>query len=113
MKRTLILIAAVVMTTMAWAVPARREPFNVVQPNGDTLSVRLVGDERWHAHFTEDGYLIQQNEKGYYCYAKWGETYTDKYGIERRKVVVTRKKAHNEGARCACEKRWLKKNGGK
>lgn len=99
------------MAVVMYAVPARKEPFQVVQPNGDTLTIRLIGDERWHAHLTEDGYLIAQDEKGYYCYAQWGKSYTDKFGLERREVVITRRKAHDEGKRCSCEKRWLRKKG--
>ena len=92
------------------AVPAKRTPFNVVQPNGDTLTVRLVGDERWHAHYTADGYLIAQNKKGYYCYAKWGKEQPDRDGVMRKYPKPTCKKAHNTDGRKACETRWLKRH---
>ncbi|MCQ2334283.1 MAG: hypothetical protein MJZ89_00425 [Paludibacteraceae bacterium] len=89
-----------------WAVPARREPFQRVQPNGDTLTVRLIGDEHWHAMYTEDGYLVCEDEQGYLCYAKWApipEEATD----YRRKAVPTRKRAKDADKRTCCEKRWL------
>ncbi len=92
------------------AVPAKRTPFEVVQPNGDTLTVRLVGDERWHAHYTADGYLIAQNKKGYYCYAKWGKEQADRNGVMRQYAKPTCKKAHDANKRKKCENRWLKRH---
>ena len=42
-----------------------------VQPNGDTIYVRLHGDERKHWMTLEDGVtLVKENKKGYICYAK-------------------------------------------
>ena len=52
----LLLSAALVAT----AVPARRDPFTIVQPDGTELTVRLVGDEHSHCYLTEDGYLLME-----------------------------------------------------
>ena len=42
-----------------------------VQPNGDTVYVRLHGDERKSWMTLEDGKtLVKENKKGYICYAK-------------------------------------------
>jgi len=115
MKRTLTILGMLaIMATIitAVAVPARRDPFTVTQPNGDSLTIYLVGDERWHANYTEDHIMIVQDEKGWWRYAQYtGETYTDRGGIERKAVKATRRKAHNEAKRCACEKRWIKRHG--
>jgi len=89
-----------------WAVPADPRPMPVVQPNGDTLIVRLQGDERFHFRVTEDGYLIAENAKGYLCYAQWKEQ-TDPMGNTRKTAVPTRKVARNEACRTRCQKRWL------
>ena len=52
-------------------VPAYPGPIERVQPNGDTIHVRLHGDERQHWITLEDGKtLVQENKKGYICYAK-------------------------------------------
>ncbi len=52
-------------------VPARPGVIERVQPNGDTIHVRLHGDERQHWMTLEDGKtLVQENKKGYICYAK-------------------------------------------
>jgi hypothetical protein len=75
MKR-LILILAIGCGLLAIAqkparVPARPGVVERVQPNGDTIRVRLYGDERQHWMTLEDGKtLVAENKKGYICYAK-------------------------------------------
>ena len=75
MKR-LILILAIGCGLLAIAqkparVPARPGVIERVQPNGDTIRVRLQGDERQHWMTLEDGNtLVAENKKGYICYAK-------------------------------------------
>lgn len=104
MKRFILSIFSCIVCGIAlWAVPANPRPMPVVQPNGDTLIVRMQGDERFHFRVTEDGYLIAQNAKGYYCYAKWSEPADG----GRKQAVPTRKKARNEADRSKCQKRWL------
>ena len=52
-------------------VPAYQGVIERIQPNGDTVYVRLHGDERRHWMTLEDGKtLVQENKKGYICYAK-------------------------------------------
>jgi hypothetical protein len=52
-------------------VPAYQDVIERVQPNGDTVYVRLHGDERRHWMTLEDGKtLVKENKKGYICYAK-------------------------------------------
>ena len=52
-------------------VPAYQGVIERVQPNGDTVYVRLHGDERKHWMTLEDGKtLVKENNKGYICYAK-------------------------------------------
>ncbi len=52
-------------------VPARPGVIERIQPNGDTIRVRLHGDERQHWMTLEDGKtLVVENKKGYICYAK-------------------------------------------
>lgn len=112
MKRLFIFsILHIALCTMVLAVPARRGIHPMVQPNGDTLRVELIGDEVWHAYYTEDGYLVLQGEDGWWRYAKYSkETYTDRRGNERKKIVATRRKAQNEEQRSRCRKNWLKRH---
>lgn len=51
------------------AEPASDETFNLKQPNGSTVEVRLVGDEHFHIFETADGYILQKDVLGYYAYA--------------------------------------------
>lgn len=106
----LLAIAALTAFEMrSWAVPARPTPFEIIQPNGDTLVVRLHGDEHFHFYTTIDGLLIAKNDKDYYCYAVWKE-YTDEDGKTRKKAVAKRKVAKNEAERSKYEQRWIRRH---
>ncbi len=81
-------------------VPATPYPIEVAQPNGDTITIRLFGDERGSYRTTMDGYVIVENRRGYYCYAK-----------ENRKgeIVATYRRVRKEEDRRKCELRYLEK----
>lgn len=51
------------------AVPAIQTPITITQPDGSQLTILLRGDENFHFSLTPDGYLIQQNQSGYYVYS--------------------------------------------
>ena len=75
--RNLLLILAIGCGLLAVAqqkparVPAYRGVIERVQPNGDTVYIRLHGDERRHWMTLEDGKtLVKEDKKGYICYAK-------------------------------------------
>lgn len=75
--RNLLLILAIGCGLLAVAqqkparVPAYHGVIERVQPNGDTVYVRLHGDERRHWMTLEDGKtLVKEDKKGYICYAK-------------------------------------------
>ena len=76
MKRILFILAIVCgLAVMAQQKPARVPAYKGVvervQPNGDTVYVRLHGDERRHWLTLEDGEtLVKENKQGYICYAK-------------------------------------------
>ena len=52
-----------------FAVPAYPEPITYTQPNGETLTVTLKGDEFVKWAVSEDGYTLLYNKDGYFCYA--------------------------------------------
>ncbi|MCM1377404.1 MAG: M6 family metalloprotease domain-containing protein [Clostridium sp.] len=54
------------------AVKATPRPITVAQPDGSELTIRVMGDERFHAAYTLDGDLIMRNAEGYFCYATIG-----------------------------------------
>ena len=77
MKQLFIILSVACMASGVLAqqkparVPAYQGVIERVQPNGDTVYVRLHGDERMHWMTLEDGKtLVKENKKGYICYAK-------------------------------------------
>lgn len=87
-----ILLLAISVTLVAQQRPSRVPAYSGViervQPNGDTVYVRLHGDEHKHWMTLADGKtLVKENKKGYICYAK-----QKKNG----KVVATCKKVKQE-----------------
>lgn len=83
-------------------IPASPYPITRIQPDGDTLIIRLHGDERKHWATTEDGFVIQENSKGTLCYALLKKDGT---------VIASRKQAHNADKRTRCEQKYLKRKG--
>lgn len=78
-----------------WGVPAMPGVRTVQQPDGSTLSVILVGDERGNAYTTLDGRVIARNrDSGAFCYL-------DKSGLS---TVM----AHNPDLRTAQEQDFLR-----
>ncbi|MGM9804943.1 MAG: hypothetical protein ACI3Z7_00685 [Candidatus Aphodosoma sp.] len=55
MKHTVILLALLFAAIYAVAAPADPTPAKVTQPNGDTITIRLVGDEygSWYETSTD------------------------------------------------------------
>ena len=51
------------------AVPAYPYPIQYEQPNGETITIKLMGDEFVHWAETPDGYTILHNNDGFYVYA--------------------------------------------
>ena len=55
-----------VLSLSLWAVTATPYPFEVTLPNGQTMTVRLVGDE-YHAYYTTlDGTPLRRLDNGYF-----------------------------------------------
>ena len=95
------------LSAAALAVPANPRPMPYIQPNGDTITIRLVGDEHFHFTTTVDGVLIAKNDKGYFCYAKWKQV---KEGDKTYRVAKpTCRKAKDAAKRSKCEQRWVEK----
>ncbi len=70
MRKFLLLALLLMGVFAANAVPAWPEPYNVTQPDGTTLTLRLYGDEWQHITITNDGYTVVKNAQGYYVYAQ-------------------------------------------
>ncbi|MCL2434918.1 MAG: M6 family metalloprotease domain-containing protein [Lentimicrobiaceae bacterium] len=68
---SLVLLALLfIITPFLYAVPAIPHPVTFTQPNGDTLTVKIKGDERMNWHESMDGYTLLFNQAGYLSYAQ-------------------------------------------
>ena len=68
--RHILSCAALLSAIAVMAVPARRGIYTVTQPDGTTLRISKVGDERIHFDITEDGDLLYQADDGAFYYGK-------------------------------------------
>ena len=62
-----------VQTCFVFSIPAYPYPITYTQPNGDTLTIRIKGDERIHCCKTMDDYTLLRNKAGYLTYAQLDE----------------------------------------
>lgn len=69
MKRLQFFLCLLLLSESLLAVSAYRLPFNVPQPDGSTLTVRLFGDEHFHYYATMDTIPVMEDENGYFYYA--------------------------------------------
>ena len=90
MKKILIFITLVVLGVVnATAIPAKSILKNITQPDGSTVSVRLVGDEFAHFVLSVDSILLQEAANGGYFYAT----------MENGRLIPTDMLAHNPDER--------------
>ena len=69
MTIVLLFILFTISCTALFAVPANPRPVVITQPNGDTLTVKIKGDERINWYESTDGYTLLYNKAGYLSYA--------------------------------------------
>jgi len=69
-KLLILLALLLIITPFLYAVPAIPHPITFTQPNGDTLTVKIKGDERMNWHESMDGYTLLFNQAGYLSYAQ-------------------------------------------
>lgn len=81
-----------------WAVPALNKPFELVQPDGKSLTVRLHGDEFFNYYTTPDGYLLTEDRAGYMNYAE-----INAYGT----IISLGVRAHDQSERPFYEREFL------
>lgn len=83
----------------AWAIGAYPRPIVMRQPDGTTLLVRIQGDENYHFVTSSDGFFLQRDKKGYFCYVD--------YDLKTGKRTLTRQRAHNIDERTDAEKKVI------
>lgn len=94
----LLLILASILSSPTYAIKAYPHPITITQADGSTLTIRLHGDEFNRYRTTLDGYLIIENEQGFYDYA-----IVDENGI----IASTQRRARNADTRTSSDMRFL------
>ena len=97
MRKVLLALLCVMALHVARANQACPFPQAVTQPDGSTLTLRLVGDEFMSFSVTDDGYSVVKDAQGYYTYAKKVDG----------KLVATDVVAHDAGSRGSQELLYL------
>ena len=85
-----------------YARPAYRGTTRVVQPDGTSVTIRLVGDEYLHYNTTTDGYSLFCRDDGAYVYAQINE---------EGQLEPTALLAHDAGERKAEERSYVERVG--
>ena len=85
-----------------YARPAYHGTTKVTQPDGSSVTIRLVGDEYLHYNTTTDGYSLVRRDDGAYVYAR--------LNVEGQ-LEATSLLAHDAGERTAAERSYLEKAG--
>lgn len=101
-NRTLImsaLLANCAVCTTALAVPARKAPITIKQPDGTELTIIIKGNEFFHYATTVDNIPIQRNANGIFCYQTIGND-----GLP----AVSDIKVSEVDSRTAVEKEYIK-----
>lgn len=83
----------------AMAIGAYPRPILMQQPDGTTLLVRIHGDENYHYVTSSDGFLLQKDKQGYFCYVD--------YDMKTGKRIPTLQRAHNAAERSDSEKQVI------
>jgi len=73
-KTSIFLAFLLLSTSLLYAIPAIPDPVVMTQPNGDTLTVMIRGDERINWYESMDGYTLLFNKAGYLSYAQLDES---------------------------------------
>jgi len=68
-KNFIFILIAMLISSIAFSMPAKPGIIEFVQPDGSKISIYLKGDERFHWAKTTDGYTILANKTGFYEYA--------------------------------------------
>lgn len=85
-----------------YACPAYRSTARVAQPDGSTVTIRLVGDEYLHYNTTLDGYSLARRDDGAYVYASLNA---------EGQLEPTALLAHDADARTAEERSYVERVG--
>lgn len=95
-------MAVLFSIAILYARPAHQGSTRVAQPDGSSVTIRLVGDEYLHYNITADGYSLVRRDDGAYVYAQ-----LDADG----QLVPTALLAHDAGERTIEERNYVESVG--
>lgn len=72
-KKLYTLFAVIFISYGLHAVPAYPFPIEIEQPDGTILTIQLHGDESFKLRTTLDGYVISENQDGFYTYSVFND----------------------------------------
>lgn len=98
MRKLALLLMALTLALAASAEPAHPQPATLLQPNGESLKIKLVGDEFYHFNTTVDGYTVINNKGSWEYAVPNGDN-----------LVASGMMAHDPAARTAQEIQFLAK----
>lgn len=94
MKKFLLLASLGVLSLSLLAVPASPLPFEVIQPDGSVVTVKLVGDE-YHSYYTTvDGTPLRRLDTGFFVEDVTVKEQFSQVASQRRKSAEMRPKAN-------------------
>ena len=112
-KLSIILFLCLNICNYIFAGPACPKPFNVVQPNGDTISITLNGDEYLSCYKDSKGYIIDKNDEGYWVYVnvKKGKRFLTNQIVTQTSIPQKiNNKAISEYMSQICEKNYQRRH---
>ncbi len=68
--RLLFLLVMIASSLHSSAIPAYPGILSRMQPDGTVIQYELIGDEYFHMAMTTDGYLLEEDSRGAFCYAQ-------------------------------------------
>ena len=85
MKKSYLIIAIMMMATIANAMPAKPGLRKLKAPDGTTIEAQLVGDEYHHCMVSSDGYIVKKVDGDFY--QKSNERYDAAVAAEKREAI--------------------------
>jgi len=85
MKKSYLIIAILMMATIANAMPARPGLRKLTAKDGTTIEARMVGDEFHHCLVSTDGYIVKKVDGNFY--EKSSERFDEAAAIQKREAV--------------------------
>ena len=101
-RLSLAIVAMLFGIATIYSRPAYRGTIQVSQPDGSTVTIRLVGDEYLHYNTTEDGYSLVRRDDGSYVYASLDDD---------GQLIPTTLVAHDAGERTKEERSYVERVG--